>query len=331
MNITTYILLFTLLFFDINDPWLWEKTEVQKGGRIDAIAYFGDGVVILGTRNPNPGNVYRSEDYGKTWSHVGNITGQDYITCVASDERGTGYILTGKNVNVWKTTDYGKTWHDLGKVSNGLNDEGFANAYGMMVTDKGTVLVADANSKGGHIIRSTDEGKTWINMGMVSKRALYRLNKVGDGIIVNGWAGHIYKSKDEGKTWKDMGKISDSYLYAIEYLGNGEALIGTESGSVIKSTDNGESWETISAVEDAADDIAFINKNTVLYSTYTNNKKIFISHDGGNSWTSIGKTTTQASGDWFDHFITINNGNKKVVVGGTNKGYVLRKVIEMEN
>ena len=89
--------------------WNWQKTLVQKGGRIDAIADFGNGVMVLGTRNPNPGNVYRSEDYGKTWKWVGNITGDDFITCIASDGRGTGYILTGKHIQVWKSSDHGKS------------------------------------------------------------------------------------------------------------------------------------------------------------------------------------------------------------------------------
>ena len=44
----------------------WERIEVEPEGRIDAIADFGDGVIVLGTRLPNPSNVYRSDDLGAT-------------------------------------------------------------------------------------------------------------------------------------------------------------------------------------------------------------------------------------------------------------------------
>jgi photosystem II stability/assembly factor-like uncharacterized protein len=117
-----------------------------------------------------------------------------------------GYLLTGKKVHVWKTTDYGETWTDLGQISQATNPQ-YANAYGMVVTSKGTLLVADTDSNGGHLHRSMDEGTTWRDVGPVSTHALYRLVEVGDGLIVNGWAGHIYKNTDDGASWKDAAKL----------------------------------------------------------------------------------------------------------------------------
>ncbi len=85
----------------------------------------------------------------------------------------------------------------MGQVCKASNQR-YANAYGMLVTARGSLLVADADSNGGHIHRSTDKGKTWRDLGRISTHALYRLNVVGDGVIANGWAGHIYKSTDDG-------------------------------------------------------------------------------------------------------------------------------------
>lgn len=307
--------------------WEWEITMIQKGGRIDAIADFGDGILVLGTRDPNPGNVYRSEDFGKSWTKAANIVSDDYITCIAGDKNGIGYILTGNKIHVWKTEDFGITWRDLGKVSDGKNTEGFGNAYGMLVTDDGTILVSDANSGGGQVLRSDDGGKNWTSSGKISNRALYRLQKVGDGIIVNGWAGHVYKSKDGGETWTDCGKLTDSPLYAIEYLGNNEVLIGSESGNIFKSADNGENWKNLGVVSDAADDFAYFGNRNVLYTTYNKEKKMFLSKDNGETWTDIGNTGT-SNGDWFDHVIAIQNDSSKIIVGGTNKGFVLRHEIK---
>ncbi len=233
-----------------------------------------------------------------------------------------GYLLTGQKAHVWKTTDYGETWKDLGQVSKASNTR-YANAYGMVMTSRGTLLVADADNDGGHIHRSTDQGVTWQDLGRISTHALYRLNAVADGVIANGWAGHIYKSSDDGATWKDMGKLIDSDLYAIEHLGGNAALIGTKSGNIFVSKDNGETWKDQGVVGPSADDFAWLGGSRVLYTTYTGNRNLYLSEDSGASWAPIGGVGTGQANDWLDHVIYIHDGGVRVVVGGTNKGYIL--------
>lgn len=301
----------------------FETVPVVPRSRIDAIASLGNGVVVAGTRGSQPGHIHRSDDTGATWRHVGQITGSDDITCLASGGNGIGYLLTGRRVHVWKTTDSGETWGDLGRISTASNPR-YANAYGMIVTSGGTVLVADADSTGGHIHRSTDGGKTWHDVGRISARALYRLQEVGDGILANGWAGHIYKSVDDGATWTDMGKLIDSDLYAIEYVGNNTALIGTKSGNIFLSRDNGRTWIDQGIVGPSADDFAWLGGGHVLYSTYTGGRQLYLSQDSGVTWRQLGKVGTGQEDDWLDHVIAIHDDDVRVVVGGTNKGFIIR-------
>lgn len=306
----------------------WERIEVEPGGRIDAIADFGDGVIVLGTRRPNPSNVYRSEDWGKTWTKIANLGGDDYITCIAAGEGGVGYILTGAKVHVWKTEDDGRTWRDLGRVNDAASGTVFANAYGLVVTGAGTVLVADTDAGGGRITRSTDGGATWEASDPISPLAIYRLQLVGDGIVANGWAGNIYKSTDDGVTWRDVGQLMDSYLYAIDYLGNDEVLIGTESGHVLRSEDNGETWTNLGHVGDSADDFVSLGQGRVIFTTYRNSKHLHYSADSGRTWMNWGDVGTGVEGDWFDHVIATHDGEKVIVVGGTNQGFVLRAEVD---
>lgn len=305
----------------------WERTEVEPGGRIDAIADFGDGVIVLGTRLPNPSNVYRSDDYGKSWTKVANVGEDDYITCVAAGKGGVGYILTGAKVHVWKTEDDGLTWRDLGRVNDSDSETNFAEAYGMVVTEAGTVLIADTDAGGGRVTRSEDGGETWTVGAPISPLAIYRLQLVGDGIVVNGWAGHMYKSTDDGRTWRDVGKLMDSYLYAIDYLGGGAVLIGTESGHVFRSEDYGETWVNQGHVGDSADDFVSLGAGRAIFTTYRNSKHLHFTEDGGRTWENWGSVGTGADGDWFDHVIATHDGKNVIVVGGTNKGYVLRWVV----
>ncbi|MCB1102955.1 MAG: hypothetical protein KDL10_11355 [Kiritimatiellae bacterium] len=291
--------------------------------RIDAVAYLGEGVVLAGTRSmPGSGHILRSKDFGESWQTIGNITGNEEITCLCSGGDGIGYLLTGKNVHVWKTSDYGETWEDLGKVSNAVNGY-YANAYGMTTTRTGTLLVSDADKPGGRVHRSTDQGKTWKHIGPLSDQALYRLNVVGDGIIVNGWAGHVYKSTDDGATWNDQGKISDSALYAIEYLSQGIVLIGDESGRIFRSTDNGRTWTAQGIPGTAADDFAWLGGERVLFTTYTGNREIHLSKDAGLTWKSLGGVGLERGKDWLDHVISIQDKDVRTVVGGTNQGFIV--------
>ena len=134
---------------------------------------------------------------------------------------------------------------------------------------------------------------------------------MGDGIIVNGWAGNIHKSTDDGATWRDCGKLMESFLYAIDYLGDDAVLIGTESGHVFRSEDNGDSWTNMGHVGDSADDFVSLGGGRAIFTTYRDSKHLHYTSDGGATWTNwgdVGNPTT-------------------IVVGGTNKGFVLRMVV----
>lgn len=274
---------------------VFKQATVDPKGRIDAVAYMGKGVVAA----------------------------HDFITCLQAGGDGVCYLLTGRKAHVWKTTDYGETWTDLGRVSSAANSAEFANAYGMAVSPKGTVLVADADDEGGQIHRSTDGGASWQPIRRISPHPLYRLNVIRDGIIVNGWAGDVYKSKDDGRTWADAGRLSASPLYAIEHVeGDGTVLIGAANGEVFRSRDNCLTWTNVGKVRDSADDFAWLGRGRVLYSTYDGSRELYVSEDAGASWDKGGTVSTEP-GDWLDHFISFEKDGLKRIVGGTNKGFIV--------
>src|SRR6187399_951288 len=74
----------------------WKATEIIPGGRIDAIAYGGDGVVICGTRGPNPGWIFYSHDNGVTWQKGPQLPATESrkgVTCVACKKNGVFFAL----------------------------------------------------------------------------------------------------------------------------------------------------------------------------------------------------------------------------------------------
>ncbi len=312
----------------------WERKELIPGGRLDAIAWLGDGVIITGSRMPNPGNIFRSEDNGITWTPMQNIAQgeqKDGITCLADGGEGVAYALT-QNSAFWRSEDDGKTWTHLTTLTTNQNKDGYTASYSIMVTQQGTVLVSDTDSSGGHVYRSTDQGESWTNVGRISDDALYRFTEVGKGIIVNGWDGKVYRSTDDGLHWMASEQLEDTALFATEYLGGGNIIQATQSGHVFKGNAwDLKDWKNVGKPGEAADDFTYLGYSAVIYSTYTMDMSIFLSLDMGETWQNIGNTGTQVKGDWLDHFITIPTSESVICIGGTSKGFVLRAEISRDS
>lgn len=304
----------------------WQVYPAIPGGRIDAIADLGEGVVVAGSRNPKPGHAFRSTDCGETWADLGNLFGEDEstgsVTCIASAGDGVAYLLTG-GAHVWKSADRGQTWLALGQVSNMPPHGKFHHSYSITVLSSGTVLVSNTNPTGGHVIRSGDGGATWQDVGAVSTMALYRFEKVGDGVLVNGWAGQVYKSADDGRTWVAGNQLSEKALYATEYLGEGIALQGGEDGRLFRSADNGVTWAEVARFADSADDFVQVGEGVVMYTTYTGEKNLYLSKDYGKTWEKIGPVPSGAEGDTWDHAVPVHCGEKIIAVGGTSQGRIM--------
>ena len=120
------------------------------------------------------------------------------------------------------------------------------------------------------ILKSTDKGKTWENVGLTDSQHIGRMiiNKNNPDEVIVGAIGHlysknkqrgIYKTSDGGKTWKNVLFIDDmtgvidisvsptnsNILYAAswERIRSAWDFDGDGNGSAIyKSTDAGSSW-----------------------------------------------------------------------------------------
>lgn len=304
----------------------WTATELVKGGRIDAIRSLGGSTVLCATRGLNRGMLFISNDYGITWQFLAKPTESD-ITCIAETGNPAAfYFLTG-NAEVFGTADGGRTWKQLATLTTNKNREKYTASYAIMYTTNGTLLVTDTDSDGGHIYRSTNKGETWNDLGAVSKNALYRLERIGNGIVVNGWEGVVYKSTDDGLTWNRMEQLTGAALFATEYMGVARLLQADQSGTIYGSTNLGYKWEKLDNLTDAADDFINVGYGAVYYSTYTGRKEVYVSLDYGKKWWSIGVVPTQQAGDWLDHGISVETKDSVIVVAGTNKGFIIRNAI----
>lgn len=325
------LILLTLICFALNNGETataipWKVIERIPKCRIDALADLGHGVLLIGTRDTNPALCFKSTDYGLTWKRLASLESTEKrvgITCIQSGANGLCYALN-ESSEFFRSVDYGATWQRITKLSIGLNTEGHALAYGLCITNRGTLLVSDANSSGGLIYRSTDHGVTFSQVKAFTSNGLYRFTLLKRSVIVNGWEGNVFCSKDDGQTWNKLAEVGQSPLYATETLGGNRYLQGTQDGNVYIGNAQTKSIKFLGKPGGAADDFAYVGYKTIIYSTYTEGQHIFISHDLGLSWNDEGKVPTGEKSDWVDHLIRLEKKDSAIVIGGTNKGFVVR-------
>lgn len=319
----------------------WEVQELVEGGRIDAIADLGDGVVIAGTRSPAAGMIFRSADDGKSWVKVKELDEpqeayqKNAILGLSGDKDDFVYLITA-NAQFWRSEDKGLTWTRTADLDAVLGKSSFS--YSICVTSSGTVLV----TRGFSVYRSTDRGTSFEKIGSVTDNYLYRLQRVGDYIMANGWGGRLYISSDDGKTWKSFSQLGPAtfpfkvnrpydpmqqqpHLTAIESMGDSLFIQGTMTGhNYVVNPARPDQMITVSQLEGSLDDYVFLGYNTLIGSTFLGERNNYISYDNGQTWENIGPVPTGAANDWLDHVIRLEREDAVFAIGGTNKGFIVR-------
>ena len=306
--------------FDGGLNWqpIFDDQEVHSIGAI-AVAPSDPMTIIVGTgessirSNVSIGNgVYKSQDGGKTWNHIG-LKNSGRISRIIIHPDNPDLIYVGvlghayspqKEKGLYMSNDGGKTWNQTLFV-----DENTGISDIVMDTDNPRVIIAGA----WHL-----ELKTW-------KR------------ISGGPGSGIFKSKDGGITWKRLknnglptkpvGKIAlamtpaaPDRVYALIETGDGIPYNDeeTESGELWRSDDNGETFNLINSNRELGSRQAYYtrttaspdNPNEVYFISY----RFFSSIDGG---TSLENRSQLSSPNWDHHemWIDPNNGNRMAVAG----------------
>ncbi len=234
--------------------------------------------VLVGFEAENSGGCYLSHDGGTTWGLVAGLPGTRYSQ-VKFGSDGALYAWSNGPSSIaqeglYKSTDGGTVWTNMGpNIGSLFETEIFSLATSD--TDPNLILIG------------------------------------GNNFGVNGWESMIYRSTDGGENWENefMGLENDSFRFLfIDPNSNDQvayAAYKSESqGGFLKSTNGGFTWESINdgfpvtgkwggaiVCDPVNSDIVYAG----LGGYGEINAKIFISLDGGDTWSATSNTLSSYS------------------------------------
>ena len=325
---------------------LFDHQAVLSIGAIE-VAPSNPEILYVGTGEENPRNnasfgngVYRSNDGGATWTHLGlddsdriariRIDGHDpdvaYVCAMGhewgpSDERG-----------VYKTTDGGKNWKrmlfvDQQTACSDIDvDPNNSNViYAGMWTYRRYAWYLDSGGKQTALYKSVDGGATWKKLTNGLPAMLDRIgvsvSRSEPNIVymvseTPNYQGELWRSQDAGASWKVVNKDPNinfrPFYYAdIRVDPNDPNRIYSLSGSLYMSEDAGRTFGRIG--NDVHGD------HQALWIDPMNSKRVLSGSDGGFQVSyDGGKTFNVMNNIAFTQFYHINYDMQKpyMVCGG---------------
>jgi len=257
----------------------WRAIGPYRGGRTKAVTGVRGhpGLVYIGVVN---GGVWKTTDYGRTWTPIfdDQPTASIGDVAVSPSNPDVIYVTSGEGLHrpdlsigngVYKTTDGGRTWTHLG-----LQDGQQIPRVIVDPKNPDRVFVAvlghpyGPNEERG-VYRSTDGGATF-------KRVLFK--------DVNTGASELeFDPSDPNVVYAGLWEAREGPWENGSWSGNG--------GGVYKSTDGGDTWQPLTTglpTEGVQADLAIAPSNPRrIYASVANGQPtaIYRSDDAGESWT----------------------------------------------
>ena len=270
---------------------------------------------------------------------IGPFRGGRAASAVGSYTDVNTFYMGATGGGVWKTTDAGSNWKN---ISDGFFG-GSMGAIAIAPTNESIVYVGEGeNSMRGNVSeglggmwKSTDDGKTWKNMGLKEARHIVRIivHPKNPDIVWVAAMGHlfgpnetrgVFKSTDGGQNWKKV-------LYVNEQTGASDLVIdpsnpeilyaGTwqlmrtpyslESGGagsgLFKSTDGGDTWTSIKTNIGfpkgvwGITAIAVAKSNTDKLYALIENKDggLYVSENAGKTWELVNSDNNIRQRAWY--------------------------------
>lgn len=300
------------------------------GGAYSSVKYLDNGIALAGRLSSTVASrIFRSTDYGKTWSTVGVIagfTGASTYHFGYNPATGTVIVGTGDtgNVCLLRSTNKGANWsvvmttdqiQTLAGTTNTTNVSAIYSAV-YVGNNKWLCLVTNTENSN-YIFQSTDDGATW-SIGSSTGLTSYgrKLVQTSDGrLIYTGISPNpgVWVSGNGGSVWIKTGSfaaysgICDAGS-GVYYVGTWATGVSPQTVYIYKSINSGISWNQVGSVA-VNSTTAYIRSiispvpNVVIaYAGCSESSPgdrqciMLVSTNAGASWASVGNPYTNANG-----------------------------------
>jgi photosystem II stability/assembly factor-like uncharacterized protein len=211
------------------------------------------------------------------WRSIGPFRGGRTVGATGVRGQPNLFYIGVNNGGVWKTDDYGRTWTPIfdDQPTGSIGDLAVSESNPKIIyVGSGEGLQRPDLSTGNGIYKSTDNGKTWRNLGLRDAQQIGSVivdpkdpNRVFVAALGHPYGPNqergVYRSTNGGETWQrvlykdentgaiqvEFDPTNSQIIYADLWAGrqgpweNG-AWQGGESG-LYKSTDGGETWRRL--------------------------------------------------------------------------------------
>ena len=280
-------------------------------------------VLWVGTGEGDPRNsvgygwgVYRSDDAGATWKHLG-LKETERIKRIVVDPNDPDVACVcalgkewGPNPErgVFKTTDGGKSWdkilyidEDTGCADLAMENDNPRIMYAGMWTFRRKPWRFDDGGKNTTIYKTTDGGATWkkimkglpktdmarpgIHIAQSDPNIVYLMTEFEGG-------GTAFRSEDKGENWElvnDDPNINFRPFYYSDVRVDPKRpnILFSISGRLSRSKDNGQTWERIATTVHGDHQALWIDPENPEYILNGSDGGFQRSFDGGDHWEII--------------------------------------------
>ena len=235
--------------------WAWTNQSSAGERKWHALATSADGSKLFAGVDDG-GSLYRSTDFGVTWSVIAGTSGKNWFS-IASNIDGTKVAAVDRGGDIWTSTNSGSTWTQR-SVGDVRNWESIASS------SDGAKLVAVASNgdNNGYIYTSSNSGVSWSSdLAPAGTNKFTGVASSNDGtyLAATTWANGIYTSSNSGQTWTARtlpvpNPSGVTYLQAVASSGDGSRLVtgsrtqagGSNGGVIFTSADYGATWKAFS-------------------------------------------------------------------------------------
>ena len=286
------------------------------------------------------------------WRNVGPFRGGRANSAVGIPSQPLTYFVGYTGGGLWRTDDAGINWRN---ISDGFFRTGSIGAIAVAPSDANVIYVGtgeeavrgQSSSYGDGVYRSTDQGRTWTNVGLRTSRQIsaVRVHPTDPDVVYVAAQGDrwkasadrgIYRSRDAGATWSLVLKGVNDFSGASDLSmdpGNPRILYATfwdhqrtpwmvrsggEGSGIWKSSDGGDTWTRLkdglpSLMGKIGIAVSPANPDRVFAIVEAERGGLYRSDDAGKSWTRTSEDRLIQSRSWYYMKITADPKNAEIV------------------